>query len=177
MYHETHHLTFGPLVVSFFYQRSPESLWEFGPTVEGAASGSSLAVLNFPTYDKHGIRFYFQQEDGMVLEAMWDNITDNFQHDSNQAHCDQGAVRIPAPRGGQIAAIAWGSAGTKELLEMRIYTSKDGGFYESPYSGIWNITWRTVGSDATGKQIALLRESNQTRIYFIEDQRLQVTKC
>ncbi|KAF5720246.1 serine threonine kinase [Fusarium globosum] len=163
--------------IKSLYQQAPENPWKFGPTVEGAASNSPLAVINFPMWDKHGIRFYFQQEDGMVLEAMWDNVADDFQRLSSQSHCDQGAVRIPATKGGQIAAVTWGSAGGIGLLEMRIYTSKDGGYYESPYSGYWNRTWRTVGNEAADKHIAMSREENETRIYFIENQRLRTTSC
>ncbi|KAM0490406.1 hypothetical protein ACHAP8_011565, partial [Fusarium lateritium] len=160
-------------IVNSLYQANSETPWQFGPTIEGATLGSALAVVNFPMYDKHGIRLYFQQDDGTVVEARWDNVIGQFLQLSNQSECHRGAVRIPATKGGDIAALTWGSAGGKEVLEMRIYTAKEGGYYESPYSGVWNLTWRTVADEAANSRIAVSRGGNKTNFYFIKDQKLE----
>ncbi|RMJ16885.1 hypothetical protein CDV36_003504 [Fusarium kuroshium] len=145
----------GDLIKSLHH--SAQGQWGFGPNIQGAVLGSPLAALSFPMYDKHGIRVYFQQAGGLVLEAPWDNVTDQFRHLSHQSDRHLGAFRIPSTVGGHVAALTWGAAGGEIILEMRIYTSTEEGFLESPYSGIWNTSWRVVGKEAKGKQIAVGR--------------------
>lgn len=140
--------------------------WQRGSTLQRAAAGSPLAIINFEHHGNRGVRLFFEDENSMFREACWDQIGDKVRADSGYF---LGGYMIPASGRASISAIEW----MEEELEMRIYSETGARTFERRYSGAWVWYKKSLEEAAKEAHISALRwDPGRSSVYSVEHEGL-----